>query len=546
MTKVIAPHVDLSSRHTPGGQTACRMPESMLSEYTQRLAVSAGVGAGLWLFGLVMDTMVRPATVTHGIPRATVLIEAVSLFIAALMFLYVRFAPHCAQRKSDVGLVYFVLNAAAVALLNNWAKTPALEYMGQLSWNTVTILVGAMIIPSTPTKMLVTALLAATTDPLAVWLAHLRGVPVPSIVDTFVLFMPNYAVAAVAVVPSRVLQRLGRRLRHVQDMGSYHLVELLGRGGMGEVWRAEHRLLARTAAIKLIRPELLGAGDSDETQAMLHRFQHEAEATAALSSPHTIRLFDFGATDDQTFYYVMELLAGRDLESLVREFGPVSPERAVYLLRQVGHSLAEAHSQGLVHRDITPANIYVCRMGLDYDFVKVLDFGLVTGSDRQTIDQSLNIGLHKTTGTPAFMAPEIILGEPVDGRADIYALGCVAYYLLTGSLVFEADSPMKVFLHHLQTTPVPPSQRTELPIPARLDALIMSCLEKDPARRPQSIDQVMVALDRYRSAEVWDNAAAKAWWGRHLVDLAGEFRASETPTYTPHHTTTRLITRAIA
>ena len=157
-------------------------------------------------------------------------------------------------------------------------------------------------------------------------------------------------------------------------------MELLGRGGMGEVWRAQHRLLARSAAIKLVRPSCWAPRPKPRRD-MLRRFEREAQATAALSSPHTIRVFDFGVTEERTFYYVMELLSGRDLESLVREFGPVPADRALFLLRQVCHSLAEAHARGLVHRDITPANIYVCRMGLDYDFVKVLDFGLVTFND---------------------------------------------------------------------------------------------------------------------------------------------------------------------
>ncbi len=160
---------------------------------------------------------------------------------------------------------------------------------------------------------------------------------------------------------------------------------------------------------------------------MLRRFEREAQATAALSSPHTIRLFDFGVTEDRTFYYVMELLSGRDLDSLVREFGPVPADRVLYLLPQICHSLAEAHARGLVHRDITPANIYVCRMGLDYDFVKVLDFGLVT-FNREPVGRSATLmtAAHTTTGTPAFMAPEMILEGDVDARADVYALGCVA------------------------------------------------------------------------------------------------------------------------
>ena len=200
----------------------------------------------------------------------------------------------------------------------------------------------------------------------------------------FILCWPSYACAFVVVVPAKVLHRISRRLKEAQELGSYHLIEQLGHGGMGEVWRAEHRLLARDAAIKLVRPEVLGARSEEEAQRVLRRFEREAQATAALRSPHTIQVFDFGITQEGTFYYVMELLVGRDLESLVREFGPLPAERTIYLLRQVCHSLADAHARGLVHRDIKPANIYVCRMGLDYDFAKVLDFGLVKIRDRST------------------------------------------------------------------------------------------------------------------------------------------------------------------
>src|SRR5437879_4337405 len=175
----------------------------------------------------------------------------------------------------------------------------------------------------------------------------------------------------------------------------------------------------------------------------------------------------------------MWFLTGRDLESLVREFGPMPADRAMFLLRQICHSLADAHARGLVHRDIKPANVYVCRMGLEYDFVKVLDFGLVKFADPTSLQQSMMTVEHTTTGTPAYMAPELILGERnVDCRADVYALGCVAYYLLTGQLVFEADTPMKMFLHHVQTMPVPPSQRVEVRIPPELDEMVMACLEK--------------------------------------------------------------------
>src|SRR4029450_5831238 len=203
------------------------------------------------------------------------------------------------------------------------------------------------------------------------------------------------------------------------------------------------------------------ANTESESALVLRRFEREAQATAMLSSPHTIQVFDFGVTQDGTFYYVMELLTGRDLESLVREFGPVPASRAVFLLRQMCHSLADAHARGLGHRAVTPANVYVCRMGLDYDFAKVLDFGLVKFNNQRSMQHTL-MGGASTTGTPAFMAPGVILDEGhIDQRADVYALGCVAYYLLTGLLVFEADTPMKMFVHHLQTPPIRPSLRTE-------------------------------------------------------------------------------------
>jgi eukaryotic-like serine/threonine-protein kinase len=206
----------------------------------------------------------------------------------------------------------------------------------------------------------------------------------------------------------------------------------------------------------------------------------------------------------------------------VREFGPLPADRVSYLLRQVCHSLADAHARGLVHRDIKPANIFACRMGLDYDFVKVLDFGLVKLNRRGAAQQTMLTMDHRTTGTPAYMAPEVILGDvAVDRRADVYALGCVAYYLLTGQLVFEADTPMKMLLHHVQTKPVPPSQRSELPIPRELEDLVLACLEKDPAKRPQDAEELLRLAYSCRACEGWTDASARAWWQMHLPDLTG-------------------------
>jgi eukaryotic-like serine/threonine-protein kinase len=520
--RLIAPQ--LTSGTEPPA-SASIFTETMLGEQTQRVAVAALVAAGLWAYGLAMDGYIRPVTLGVPVQPTTVIIEVASIVIALAMFALVRLAPTAPQTKIDAGLGFFAVNAFAVALLNSWAQSPA-DTVKPLSWNTVVVLVSAMILPTTPQRMLVSALVAASMDPLAVWIRHLRGLDTPGVIQTFVIFAPNYACALVATLPSRALTRLSRRLRQVQDMGSYHLVERLGRGGMGEVWRARHRLLARSAAIKLVRPELLGAANEVEAQSMLRRFEREAQATAALSSPHTIRVFDFGVTGDRTFYYAMELLDGRDVESLVREFGPLPAERALFLLRQVCHSLADAHARGLVHRDITPSNIYVCRMGLDFDFIKVLDFGLVTYNDREAAQKTLLTGQQIATGTPAFMAPEILDGD-VDERTDVYALGCVAYYLLTGELVFEGESPIKLFIQHLQATPLKPSERTEMPIPADVEALVMACLEKDPERRPQDAAEVLRRIDQCRTGRAWNNDAARDWWELNLSELAGRIDLDE-------------------
>src|SRR5262252_489169 len=517
-TRFVAPRFETPAP-AAGARTTPPLPHTLVSEHVNRLAVCAVIGAGLWTYGLTMDTIVRPLTVGLAIPVPSVAVEIASIALSLLMFCYVRFAAHAAEQKADAGLAYIVLNAAAVSIIN--ATTGFAAQHGSssvaLSWNTVVILVSAMVVPATPRKMLAAALVSACMDPIAAWIAYLHGAAVASLGNTLVLYMPNVACAVVAALPAHVLHRLGGRLRQAQEMGSYQHVELLGRGGLGEVWRARHRFLARDAAIKLIRPELVGAGSDRDTFAMLRRFEREARATASLSSPHTIQVFDFGATADHSFYYVMELLEGRDLQALVREFGPVPAGRALHLLRQICHSLAEAHSRGLVHGDVTPSNIYACRMGLDYDFVKVLDFGLVKSRAPRSLDSQSRI--HTVTGTPAFMAPEIVLGADVDQRADVYAIGCVAYYLLTGQAVFEGDTPSALFSQHLQARPLPPSRRTELPISREIDALVLACLAKDPRRRPQDAAAVLEMLSHCQTHDQWDNTLARIWWDRHLVEL---------------------------
>jgi serine/threonine-protein kinase len=504
------------------GQTPARLPDEIVREQMDRLALFAAVIGGLWAIALFVDIVLAPLAWDTGASPYAILLEIGGVGAAALMVWFARYCPRPPRAKVDISLAYLVVNGIAVAILNTWIVPPPAGQAIHLSWITVGILIFSMIAPASPRKMLAAALVTASMDPLALWIAHLLGNPVVSLPQAVIMVWPNYVCAVVAVLPSRVLHRLGRRLREAQELGSYTLVERLGHGGMGEVWRAHHGLLARSAAVKLVRPEVLGARNEAEVRVMLRRFEREARATAALNSPHTIQVFDFGRTNEGTFYYVMELLVGCDLETLVREFGPIPSDRVVFLLRQVCHSLADAHARGMVHRDIKPANIYVCRMGLDYDFVKVLDFGLVKLRERGPVPDTLLTLDQTTTGTPAYMAPEIILGDgDVDRRADVYALGCVAYYMLTGQLVFEAETPMKMLMQHVHAQPVPPSQRTEMPVPRELDELILACLEKDPARRPQNAEELFRMAQACKVCDTWNHASAGLWWQVHLPHLTG-------------------------
>jgi serine/threonine-protein kinase len=270
-------------------------------------------------------------------------------------------------------------------------------------------------------------------------------------------------------------------------------------------------MLARPAAVKLIREGVEGGGQTSD--AARQRFAREAQTTANLGSPHTVQLYDYGVADDGTFYYVMEHLNGIDLETLVKDFGPISPARTIHLLKQMCHSLDEAHKNGLIHRDIKPANVIICRLGLEVDFVKVVDFGLVATKEN-TDSQITQAGA--VPGTPAYMAPEMAQAVQVDNRSDLYAVGCVAYWLLTGTQVFTAPTAMAVILKHVSDEPEPLSKRAKRIIPADLEAVVMACLAKKPAERPQSARDLSERLATCELSETWTDDEAQQWWREHM------------------------------
>ena len=456
-------------------------------------------------------------------------VTLVVIAMAIAVSLIVRSGRLSPQRLLDLGLVFQVAGAFGLAvtpLFDGQSRAADIAF-GYIPTECVWIVAYPLVVPNTPGKVLVASLLAASTGPAAALLASAAtGIPIdrPGLVAVNYL-TSNYVCAIVAYVIGRMVHRFNMRLKHLHEVGSYELVECIGEGGMGEVWRAKHRLLARPAAIKLIRADVLGASQRSR-DAIVRRFEREAKDTAMLGSTHTIDIYDFGVTEEGDFYYVMELLEGFSLERYVQLYGPMEPARVVSVLQQVCHSLGEAHTRGLVHRDVKPANIFLCRLGPDDDFVKVLDFGLVKHFEAPAGTMLTMEGV--TAGTPAYMAPEVALGQYVDGRADLYALGCVAYYLLTGQPVFSADSDVATALAHVKDVPVPPSVRSEFNIPPALESLILDSLAKDPGARPSSAE---VFSDRLGATvpTLWTSRDAHAWCELHRIDLVRNLEDSAAP-----------------
>lgn len=528
--------VILRPEQSPGPQSTPRHSE--VNESTvQRLGLFASVIAGVGVFALLLDLVLFHVV---GWPRPpkfekTLLVELTLATLSVAVALVTRSRVFKPQTIVQLGLVYEIVGAFLVTFMHWLSGSLVQDQMHSISWLCVWIVMFPLVVPATPLRNIITAFISATMGPffLAICIVG-YGAPMPKPPQLVFSFLPNYMSAAMAIVPAFVMYRLGRSLhvaeKQLKELGAYQLVELLGQGGMGEVWRAEHRMLARPAAVKIVH---FDAEDQsgEGRQALLRRFATEAQATASLHSPHTVSLYDFGTTQEGTFYYVMELLDGLDLESLVKRFGPLTPGRTVYLLKQMCKSLAEAHSAGMVHRDIKPANIYLCRLGLEHDWVKVLDFGLVatakgcTKCSKDGPEPSRLTAANTIVGTPSFMPPEMAEGRSdIDGRADLYALGCVAYWLLTGTLLFSgADkTPMKILMDHVGTPPEPPSKRLGKSLPASLEALILKCLEKDPRNRPPSASELLRLLEECETGDAWNEGEARRWWQAHLAELAAK------------------------
>jgi serine/threonine-protein kinase len=454
--------------------------------------------------GLV-DTLLQPGNLFH-------MAAALAFGVDCLIARHARLSLPGLRVLDAVALIggclLFSLMGLFLVYMQDMGGTAAGALYAGLLASANTVLARAIAVPSTSTRTF--------------WLSAIAMLPllpmaaVASGNEVAVVRIATWSAVtiAVATVGSHVIFGLRTEAARVRRLGQYSLEEKIGEGGMGMVYRASHAMLRRPTAIKLLPADR--AGDAN-----LVRFEREVQLTAQLSHPNTVAIYDYGRTPEGVFYYAMEYLDGLNLEELVRRGGPVPAGRVISILSQVCGALAEAHGRGLVHRDIKPANVILTERGGEPDVAKVVDFGLVKplASNSAAMTMSASTVL---TGTPLYMPPEAMNApEVADPRSDLYAVGAVGYFLLTGHPPFEGATVFEVIGHHLHTTPAPPSTRTANAVPPDLEAVILQCLRKTPQERPRDARALRQALEHCTLARRWTVEAATAWWRA--------FRASQEP-----------------
>ncbi len=489
----------------------------------RRVALFGAIAGGAFLFFLVYRTalsVIGRVPDDYGHPSYQFHVVSALCFLSPWLILrWGRWSPLVIQLTETAALLSGVIAAGLMAAHIPLAARP--DFILLLSL-TFVVMARAIFVPSSATRSLLLALLVGAE---LVWSVHhsfqsidmdlwrlvapdLETVRAEDFADQLALNTAAWWTMTVFITSytSWVFYGLRREMRDIKQLGQYRLERKLGEGGMGVVFRAKHALLRRPTAVKLLPPEKAG-------HEKVRRFEQEVQMTARLRHPNTIRIFDYGHTPEGIFYYAMEYVEGLTLEEVVERTGPLPSGRVVHILQQVTRALVEAHGIGLIHRDIKPANIMIFlmhRFGGTSDFVKVLDFGLVKELKQ---DGGIDVTNQATiSGTPQYMAPEAILNpEQADARTDLYALGAVAYYLLTGSHVFAGDTVVEVCSHHLHTPPEPLS--THCPgIPAQLESLVLACLAKKPEQRPQTALALSSEIAELPETTRWTAADAAAWW----------------------------------
>ena len=505
------------------GRPMDSLPTDLVERAGDQIRKAALAFATIWAFVLIIAWPVAIAFTgsilnERGFPSPGTEIALIGLFISLAMAWYAARKGVDRERILTLALGHEVITAALVSAIAWWA--PGETFRTSLSPICLFLPIYPALAPLPWKRVLTAGLLAATTDVLGWSIAEARGVaPSAQPLQMFFAFSTTYLCAILSMLPATIIRRLGREVQEARDMGAYRMGKLIGKGGMGEVYRASHRLLARPAAVKVIGVSDMSELDVESRTRALERFRREAAVAAALTSPHTINLFDFGVTEQGTYYYVMELLQGMDLQAMVDRHGPIPPARALHFLRQATISLAEAHQFGIVHRDIKPSNIYASRLGLEVDFVKVLDFGVVKVESKKMDEASLKLSREDVPiGTPAYMAPEgVDGGAALTPASDIYSLGCVAFFILTGDMVFRATSVLQMAIKHMEEAPRAPSavQATNA-IPPELDELVLRCLSKRPEDRPADALALLALITPIARSLPWNPDEASEWWDAHV------------------------------
>jgi serine/threonine-protein kinase len=471
------------------------------------LALTAAVSTGVASFRAFLT---HPNNQLH---------QLTNLFLlgVTLLFRFIRLSRTALERLEPLLVVIVTSLFGTLFCISDPGGRP--ELVASLTTLTVCIL-RAVLIPSATLRTLVTTAIAAAPSLVVAWVVHrdTTVVNAAGFQQTRLSVTLNTGIwwlvqVVVATLTTRVIYGLRQRVREARQLGQYMLEEKLGEGGMGVVYRASHALLRRPTAVKLLVSERAG-------ERAIQRFEREVRLTARLTHPNTVTIYDYGRTPEGVFYYAMELLDGIDLEELVKKTGPLPPARACHILLQVAGALAEAHAIGLIHRDVKPANIMLCRQIGRADIVKLLDFGLVRELD--SVDKTRS-DIHTLTGTPLYMAPESIVSPlAVDGRADLYALAAVGYFLLVGAPVFEARTVIEVCGLHLHAAPVPPSQRLGRPLPDGLERAILRGLAKSADDRFPSAEAFARELRLAQEGVSWTPEEADAWWSIHApLDSGG-------------------------
>jgi serine/threonine protein kinase len=498
-----------------GLHSEVRLAPVLVEKATARLSIVTIISAISMVAFFIAEGFLQPES------YAVQQVPGIRLLMLGMVLLSFGFlGVHRAGWMSKQSLLYLgaafqVLQGILIGFMESTLMAspsiPAIGVSGVCLWITLC----GVLIPNTPWLVAWTGTLTLFAWPLSYFLAqNLLHLPFVGWNRLLMWMLPISLAVVWTTLLNRRIYILELQSQKAEELGSYTLERVIGKGGMGEVWIAKHRLLHRIAAIKLIRQEMLSSQNMRNESMIRKRFEREAQATAQLRNPHTVALFDYGVTNEGLFYYVMELLDGVDLQTLVDKHGPMHPGRVKNILIQICESLEEAHRLKMVHRDVKPRNIFLSRLGWQHDFAKVLDFGLVKTEVRANETHMTLQG--SATGTPAYMPPEVALNGSVDGRADIYSLGCVAYFMLTGELVFPEASATAMALAHVQKSPQAPSQRTEQPIPTSLENVVLQCLHKDPLMRPGSAQELARRLEGLADIPVFSRDMAEMWWEINL------------------------------